>query len=71
MKLFNAVKHWYRGQFIEYRYDPESPILVLRGQWRRHWTARAAHALIDFYRRHWKWVCTSAITILLAVVDYS
>ena len=50
------VIDWYRGKFIPHENDPDNGIVFFGGFYKRHWTSRAVHVLVEFYLREWKWV---------------
>jgi hypothetical protein len=38
--------------------------------YRRHWTSRVAHALADFYLRHWQFVWTFGSGVVALILAY-
>ena len=63
-RVRQAIRDWYVGEFEAYPNAPSSPIVVLGGWYRRHWTAEVARTCVDFYLRHWQWV----LGFILAVI---
>jgi hypothetical protein len=64
--MIKRIRAWYDGthKTIEHNNDPSSgvwfmPTFVTE----YHWTARVAHALVDFYLRHWQWLWTTVIAV--------
>jgi len=56
MGLREAIRRWYKGELIV-RQDPApSGFRQMRGEWRRDWTSASVHWLVDFHRKHWKWI---------------
>lgn len=49
---------------VEFANDPDSCIIILPAVYTEyHWTARAAHALVQFYLKNWQWVRTMIVAI--------
>ena len=62
--LFERIKKWWVGEVYYIKG-------VLPGiRYKRHWTAKAAHVLVDFYLIHWKWVWGTLFTICGLIVAY-
>jgi hypothetical protein len=34
----------------------------------RHWTSRLAHALLDFFCKHWQWILMFLMALLSVVI---
>lgn len=62
-RLKHIVSRWYNGTFIPYKNDPSSPVVVIGGYTKRHWTANAIHAVIDFSSANWKYMITTLIAL--------
>jgi hypothetical protein len=71
-KFFNAIgdriSRWWLGEFRPYKNDPDSAVVLIGGRYHRHWTADVAHAIVDFYLRHWQFVWTTALAIVGLVI---
>jgi hypothetical protein len=50
------IIEWYRGKYKPRENDPYSPLVFVGGSYKRHWTSRVAHVLVDFYLREWRWI---------------
>jgi hypothetical protein len=61
MSLKKHIADWYRGRPV----DNTQQIVFLRS-YRQHWTARAAHHVVEFGRRYW----VAAIFIALVALVY-
>lgn len=63
MKIINLIKNWYNGKYI-----PLEGNNIFGGFTHHHWTAQIARKLVKFYFDHWKWIWTTGILILLALL---
>lgn len=61
--MLKKIKSWYEGKFTPYENDPHSRVFVLGWSYERHWTARAARVLVEFYLREWKWLFGTVIAL--------
>jgi hypothetical protein len=54
MDMRKFIKRWYQGE----EYNISTPALpIFPGvRYRRHWSSRFAHILVDFYLKEWKWL---------------
>lgn len=64
------IKAWWEGEFEPYDNDPQSSIVLIGGQIRRHWTSRAAHRAVNFLQAEWKWVFGATIALATLVMTY-
>ena len=65
----DAIKQWWEGELETHRNDPNSDLFIIGpGSYRRHWTARVAHWVVDFYMREWKWALGAVATVIGALV---
>ena len=47
-----TILRWYEGPPI-----PQDPdFICVLGRYRRHWSSRLAHAVVEFYLKEWKWL---------------
>ena len=60
--MFARLKRWYNGEWKPF--DDGSRPVVVGGQVEHHWTARVAHVLVAFWRRHWQWIIGTCITLV-------
>lgn len=65
--MFAKIKAWYEGKFTPYESDPNSRIFILGWDYERHWTAKTARVLVEFYLREWKWIIGTAIATVAVV----
>ena len=65
-----SLKRWYEGKYIPHENDPGSPVVFIGGSYERHWSAKAARALVEFWQREWKWTIGTAITIVGLLIAY-
>jgi hypothetical protein len=63
-RIFDAIRVWYDG-------TPEQiggPFIGVF--YRQHWTAKAAHALVAFWLKHWKWLIGSGAAFIAWVLTF-
>jgi hypothetical protein len=60
-----AISRWYRGEYIP---PSDDGIMRPRGRYRRHWTAKLVHSLVDFWHSKHDWIIGFLVSIILAVV---
>lgn len=63
--MFDKIKEWYEGEYIPYRNDPDSPVVIVGpGHLRRPVLAYMIKWTFDFWLAHWQWVITTALAII-------
>ncbi len=67
-KIKDAVYRWYEGEYIPHENRPGAAIAFVGGWYRRHWTALAARAVLEFCAREWKWLLGFLLAFLTAMV---
>ena len=67
-RALDGIRRWWEGDFIPYQNDPHSGVILIGGTVRRHWSARAARALCDFYLRHWQYLWSTLLGIAVLIV---
>lgn len=67
---WQAVKRWWEGTFVLYDNPPNSAAFFVGGNYRRHWTARVARAVVGFLRAEWKWVVGVIIAMTGLALGY-
>lgn len=65
MTFKERVSKWWHGEGKTYD-DP----MIIGFYIERHWTSDLAHALVDFYLRHWQWVWGFAVAVAAVYVAY-
>ena len=59
--MLKFIKRWYHGE----EYNISSPILPIPSvRYKRHWSSRLVHILVEFYLKEWKWL----LPFLLALI---
>jgi hypothetical protein len=64
--MLKRIRAWYEGthKTIRHDNDPGSDVWFMPSfVTEYHWTARFAHALVEFYLRHWQWLWTTVIAV--------
>ena len=70
MALRDKTKDWYEGEYVFYENKPDSPFFVVGGYYVRHWTARAARRLIEFWLDNWKWCIGFLVSLAALTLAY-
>jgi hypothetical protein len=65
-----SIRDWYQGKFVVYENDPNSSVFVVGGDYERHWSARAARIMVEFYLREWKWILATLLALAGLYVAY-
>lgn len=66
-----AIRRWWEGRFVPYetKQDPGGPYtIVIGGHQDRHWTAKAARAVVAHLRRNWQFWIATAVAVATAIV---
>lgn len=66
MSFKEKISKWWHGEGKTYDHPNIFGFYI-----ERHWTSDWAHALVNFYLRHWQWIWGSVIAtvgILVAVI---
>jgi len=64
------IRAWWEGKFVPYDDDPDNGVFVMGGFTHRHWTSRAARAVVGFLGREWKWVIGTLIALVGLTMTY-
>ncbi|NKL22547.1 hypothetical protein [Rhizobium leguminosarum] len=67
MNFQTPMKHlvdWYEGQYVPYENDRRNHFIIVGGYYERHWTARAARRVVEFWFAHWQWTIGTIIALL-------
>jgi hypothetical protein len=71
-RMREAVRRWWDGKAESA--DLSNEMFSYFSMWTtRHWTSRAAHAVIEFAGREWKWlipVCLTCIGLCVAIARH-
>ncbi|MFA6312507.1 MAG: hypothetical protein WC681_13580 [Sterolibacterium sp.] len=65
-RLRERIKRWWQGELEQL--PSGYPILRIVPQYRRHWTSRAAHAVLAFYLKEWRWLLPFLVAVVGALV---
>ena len=68
MSLRTKLRRWYDGEFVPPDNPPGSYVVFLTGHYKRHWSSRVAHTLVDFYFKEWKWIWGTLIAVVGLVI---
>lgn len=64
--MLERIRAWYNGtaKTIHCDNDPRSGVWIMPSFITEyHWTARVAHAIVEFYLKHWQWLWTTVIAV--------
>lgn len=67
--MLKRIRIWYEGTPVQYDEDPRGPIVLGAPPFERHWTASAAHSVVQFHKKEWKWVIPVYLAILAIVIS--
>ena len=70
MSVLSKVKHWYEGERRFYDNPPGASVVILGWTEERHWTARIAHKLVEFWFAEWKWVLGTVVALVGLFIAY-
>lgn len=56
--MLDKIKSWWEGEV--YYLDDVIPGI----RYKRHWTSKSAHAIVNFYLDNWRWIWSTVIAIL-------
>jgi hypothetical protein len=60
----DKIRQWYEGEFVAYKDEPDTLVFIGGGKYRRHWTSKVAHVVVEFYLREWKWTLGAAAALV-------
>ncbi len=60
--MVKKIKCWWKGE--EYYIEGVFPGV----RYRRHWSSKMAHIIVDFYLANWKWLWTTIIAIIGLII---
>jgi hypothetical protein len=68
LNLFARIKNWWQGKLVAGRFYPDSGLLVLpyEDRPRIFWQLKA---VLDFLRKHWKFLVTTIVAIAGVLVS--
>ncbi|KWT77087.1 hypothetical protein ASH09_12160 [Agrobacterium radiobacter] len=55
---------WYKGRYVAHENDPRSSVVIIGGSYERHWTARVAHKVVEFWSAHWQWTIGTVLALI-------
>jgi hypothetical protein len=65
--VFKCIKRWWEGK-LEPLDSSNGSIMRIIPQYRRHWTSRAAHVILAFYLKEWRWLLPFIVAVVGAFV---
>lgn len=68
MTLRKWLRGWWEGEYIPPDNSPNSPVFRVLGRYRRHWSSRAAHKILEFYLAEWRWLLPFIVAVVGAFV---
>jgi hypothetical protein len=64
------IRKWYEGEFIVHENDHSSGLVFTGGNYKRHWTAKLARVVADFWLLHWKWVFATVFAVVGLILAF-
>ena len=64
--MIKFIKRWYHGE----KYNISTPTLPIHPgiRYKRHWSSRIVHILVEFYLKEWKWLWPILLTLITICV---
>ena len=66
--MWKRIHKWYEGEYVPFKNDSDSMLVILDGDYKRHWTARVARVLVEFWMKHWQWMITASIAVVGLII---
>jgi hypothetical protein len=67
VKPRERIKGWYEGEYEPPDNPPGGAIVFAFGQYRRHWSSRLAHVVVDFYLKEWRWLLPFLVAVISVI----
>jgi hypothetical protein len=64
MSLREKFIDWYQGEYIPPDNSGNSGLVFLIGHYKRHWSSRLVHTLVEFYLKEWKWLLPFLVALV-------
>lgn len=64
MNIWTKVRGWYEDKMVPLENSPNSELIFLGWSYERHWTAKCARVLVEFYLANWQWLIGTLIGAL-------
>ncbi|NQY54156.1 MAG: hypothetical protein HRT42_11365 [Campylobacteraceae bacterium] len=61
--MLEKVKGWWIGEI--YYLEDRLPA----HRYKRHWTSIISNVFYNFYKKHWKWIVTTLLAIIFALIN--
>jgi hypothetical protein len=61
--MWKRIKHWYEGEYIS---SQPSDAVIFLNHYRRHWSSRLVHTIVDFYSAEWRWLLPFLVACVVA-----
>lgn len=65
--LRRIAKRWWDGEYIPFENPPGSPVIIVSGWDKRHWTARVARTIWFYFVTHQKWLIPMIVAAAIAL----
>jgi hypothetical protein len=59
-----AIQNWYDGTYTAHENRDDSALYFAGGFYERHWTSRVAHAIAEFWGKHWQYAISTGIAVI-------
>jgi hypothetical protein len=64
-RLSAKLRDWYEGEWVQ---PGASDAVLMLNHYRRHWTSRLAHRIVNFYMAEWRWLLPFLVACIGAAV---
>ena len=68
--MWKRVIDWWDGEYIPYENDPNSGVVFIGGTMEKHWTSTVTRKIWLFFKKEWKWVSGTVLTISGLIIAY-
>jgi len=63
------VSKWAVGEYVPFKNDPNSSVIVCTGHWKRPAVVNAALRVSEFWMEHWKWIIPTGIAAAAVIIN--
>jgi hypothetical protein len=73
--ILNKIKRWYNGSpiVIDISSEKKGNVVFLGVPFsagtQYHWSAKVVRVLVNFHRKHWKWIWPFLTTVIFGVIS--
>jgi hypothetical protein len=64
----DRLRLWWEGQYFPPDSRGGSGLVFLQGHHQHHWTSRASHVAMDYFKAHHRWIIGLLFGLIVAVL---